>query len=481
MSLLGPATIERAGRSIAFDTRKAIALVAYLAVTGQRHARERLAAMFWPEADEERARGALRRTLSTIRTSDAGDWLVVDGASVGLRRDGLDVDVERFRTLRSEGRLAQAVDLYRGDFLSGFSLRDSPDFDEWQTAQADALRGELSETLEQLVVAQRQAGRFADALAYARRWLALDPLHEPAHRELIRLFALTGDRAAAIRQYHECVRLLDRELGVAPLPETTRLYEAIREGKVAPEDVSLARSRIEARSVEEAIGDLHTLHGAYTKAIASYTAAAATATPPARAALEHKIGEVHHRRGDWKAAEKHYRAALQDADDARRARILADWSLAAHRGGDKGRAVRLARQALEIAERAKDPHSLAQAHNIVGILTSDRSELQRALGFAEKLADPAVRIAALNNLALAHRRAGEHERALELTEAALDACVRLGDRHREAALRNNLADVLNALGRKAEAMRHLKRAVTIFSEIGDPDGREAEVWKLVEW
>ena len=67
-------------------------------------------------------------------------------------------------------------------------------------------------------------------LALARRWLELDPLHEPAHRALIRLYARSGDRAAALGQYRECVRTLSRELGVPPLAETTRLYEAISEG-----------------------------------------------------------------------------------------------------------------------------------------------------------------------------------------------------------------------------------------------------------
>jgi hypothetical protein len=67
-------------------------------------------------------------------------------------------------------------------------------------------------------------------LAVARRWLELDPLHEPAHRALIRLYSEQGDRAAALAQYRECVRTLSRELGVPPLEETTRLYEAISEG-----------------------------------------------------------------------------------------------------------------------------------------------------------------------------------------------------------------------------------------------------------
>jgi len=91
-------------------------------------------------------------------------------------------------------------------------------------------------------------------------------------------------------------------------------------------------------------------------------------------------------------------------------------------------------------------------------------------------------VAALNNLALALKDAGELDRARELTEQALAECEALGDRHRVAALHNNLADILRAQGRTAESMRQLKRAVRLFSEIGEAGSRsEPEVWKLVAW
>ena len=93
-----------------------------------------------------------------------------------------------------------------------------------------------------------------------------------------------------------------------------------------------------------------------------------------------------------------------------------------------------------------------------------------------------ARIAALNNLALAHSASGETARALALSEAALQLCATLGDRHREAALRNNIADILHRAGRGEEAMEWLKQAVAIFAEIGvDEGGWRPEVWKLVEW
>src|SRR5919204_3310577 len=142
LKLFGPPRIEREGKPITLDTRKAVAIVAYLALAG-RQSRDRLAAMFWPEATTERARGALRRTLSVLRTRALGHALVSDGLSVTVRDTAVEVDVRRFRELIATGRLEEAVESYPGDLLSGFALRDSVEFEEWQATEADELRREL--------------------------------------------------------------------------------------------------------------------------------------------------------------------------------------------------------------------------------------------------------------------------------------------------------------------------------------------------
>ncbi|TMD56832.1 MAG: tetratricopeptide repeat protein, partial [Chloroflexi bacterium] len=237
-------------------------------------------------------------------------------------------------------------------------------------------------------------------------------------------------------------------------------------------------------ATSEAVGDVHTLHGDYRRAIESYEAAIAKAPTSARAGIEHKLAEVHHRRGDWVNAERHYEAAHKaSGDGGEQARILADWSLAAHRAGDGLRAKRLVSEALALAERSSDSRALAQAHNILGILEAGRApareHLEKSVALARQLADHAALVAALNNLALAHRRSGDLDRARELTEEALAECEALGDRHRSAALLNNLADIFRAQGNESESMRHLKRAVRLFAEIGSAS--EPEVWKLVEW
>jgi len=252
---------------------------------------------------------------------------------------------------------------------------------------------------------------------------------------------------------------------------------------------ALALGHPDAAGLHEAIGDLETLAGAYDDALASYEAAAASCPPEALASLEHKLGGVHDRRGDWPAAASHFEAALAaSGNDARKARVYADWSLTAHRRGDQRQAVELADRALALAEAAEDTKALAQAHNILGVLTGHlgdhagaRRHLERSLALAERLGDPSSRVAALNNLALAHGAAGELERALALAETALAVCTSHGDRHRQAALHNNLADLLQAMGRREAAMGHLKQAVTIFTEVGAPARLQPEIWKLVEW
>ncbi|HEV8651852.1 MAG TPA: AAA family ATPase [Actinomycetes bacterium] len=981
VATLGPLRVELDGAPVSPDTRKAVALLAYLAVTGERHSRDVLAGLFWPDQDTAHARGALRRTLSALGKSLGGGWIAADRSTIGLNRVGLELDLARFEQLLADcrrhphppeeachaclGRLAEAAALHRGEFLEGLALRGADGFDEWRFFQAESLRRQLARVLERLARGLAALGEWDDAVAAARRWLALDPLHEPAHQELMLLYAWSGRRAAALRQYRACIRVLDQELGVAPLEETTAVYRTIAEDRPPPppvppgpglapggapaasraaaagapaaavvpaagrrparatgvaaglplvgratewaalraawegsaaggrlvviegetgigktrlgeelaahaaargavvlvrrcseeerglaygpvaellraaaarpaatwgplpdhwlaeaarlvpelgalrpglgaappldgpgalgrfldglrqallaacrgplpavvllddlhwaddatldvvgylarrlrdaplclvvawrgeqvrrdhrlrrllaeaqrdhaalhlplarldeaavaelveaalpaqaphagelyreseglplflaehvagalggdaagpgplgvrellatrvaavggtarqvlaaaavigrsfdldtvreasgrgeeetvaaleelagrglvrelgqdgydfvherlraaadEQTSLARRRLLHRRVaealerrapgrdagaaaaraarhwhaagrdaeaaaafrragdharalyanrdalahyrsalalgdpdpaglHEAVGDLETLLGAYDAALVAYETAASLADAAALAGIEHKLGGLHHRRGDWAAAERHFEAALaaleagaaaagDDADrdrDGRRARLLTDRSLTAHRAGRSDDAAALAGQALAIAEQAGETLALAQAHNLLGMLAAGRGEaaaarehLERSLALAETLPDPSARVAALNNLALARGAAGEHAEALRLAGTALGLCAAQGDRHREAALHNNLADLLHAHGDHDAAMTHLKQAVAIFAEVGEPGRLQPEIWKLVEW
>jgi DNA-binding SARP family transcriptional activator/predicted ATPase len=899
IALLGAPRIEVDGEPLRVDTRKAVALLAYLAVTGHAHARDHLTALLWSDSDDEHARAALRRTLSALKAGLGGNWLRIERSVVSLAAEGIEIDVRRFRELAAVAVgeageidvLTAAVGLHRDDLLAGFGLRDSVAFDTWQQSAAGVLQRELATALARLAGALAAAGRYDDALPHARRRLLLDPLDEPAHRRLIELLAALGRRAEALRQYRECVRLLDRELGVRPLPETTELYQAVNQGRLtaaepptalprplpprllvgrdrewaqlaasyagasadgrvvalegeagigktrlgedhvvharslgaiavavrahpgeaalpygliadtiraalaerdgddladldpraraeaaelvpeladgraaprakgpgarqrfyeglaqtlmalfagpapgvvfaddlhwadqasldvlayvanrlagrplqiiaawrptelaraaasplarwpgvlrlelqrlsrtdvmqlaeaagaagvadrlfldseglplfvveylaaisgggdaglpvgvrelllarlgsvsegagqllaaaavigrtfdfdvlretsgrsedealagldelgarglivegaegydfsheqlrrlALEGTGLARRRLlhrraaevlerrngdpaliaghyrdagrmvaaaqayiaageRARSLyayaealehyasalahdhpeparlHELTGDVHTLRGEYRAAIAAYEAAAALGAADGLAGVEHKLGRVYDRRGQWDLAERHFEAAIDLGGE--HARVFADRSLAARHRGATADALAHATRALALATGSGDPEALAQAHNIVGMLLGDREHLERSLALAEDLPDPSVAVAALNNLALACARAGDEERSLELTGRALALCSRQGDRHREAALHNNLADLLHRAGRSEDAMAHLKQAAAAFAEIGgDADEMQPEVWMLVEW
>jgi WD40 repeat protein/serine/threonine protein kinase len=245
--LFGPPRLEVGSTPIELERRKAMALMAVLAVTDPAgsHSRATLAALFWPEADQHRAGSNLRRDLSVLNKALGEGWLSIGRDTIGLNfSPEVWVDVERFRrevaACQTHGHdpaavcpdclphLSEAVSLYRDDFLAGFTLRGCPAFDEWQSFQTEDLRRELAEALERLVRGQSAQEDPKSAIPYARRWLALDPLHEPTHRQLMELYARAGQRAAALHQYHECERLLQEELGVPTSLKTTALAERIR-------------------------------------------------------------------------------------------------------------------------------------------------------------------------------------------------------------------------------------------------------------
>ena len=240
LALLGPPVVRRDGAPVTFDTRKATALLALLAVTGREHSRDQLADLLWPEADSVKGRASLRRTLS-VTAAAMGDGLTISRAAVALEPSVVRVDVREFETLIARPdavSLERAVRLYRDDFLAGFTLRGCPDFEEWQAAVSEELRQALARGLQRLVAACIADGSLERATGHARRWLQLDPLHEPAHQAIIRLNGWAGQRSAAMRQYRSLVRVLDRELAVRPLPETTRLYDDVRAGRLGPPPVA---------------------------------------------------------------------------------------------------------------------------------------------------------------------------------------------------------------------------------------------------
>ncbi len=251
MYLFGVPRVEHNGKEINIPRRKSLALLAYLAVTATSHSREALATLLWPENDRSSALANLRRELSRFKRTAGEHILKIERHRVEINPLGeLWVDVQAFEQGVAKAKqhghqptelcadclasLTKAVGYYTGDFLAGFSIPDSVEFDDWQFFQSESLRRKLAEALQQLIEWHVYQGEFQQSTDYGRRWLALDPLHEPAHRQLMRLYAWSGQGSLAIRQYQECQRLLDEELGLEPEKETTTLYEAIRTKQLPP-------------------------------------------------------------------------------------------------------------------------------------------------------------------------------------------------------------------------------------------------------
>lgn len=244
--LFGAPRLESDGKNLSIGRRKGLAILAYLALRGQPQSREALATLFWPDYDQSGALSNLRRELSRLRSGLGMDLVVADRRQAELATESdLWVDVKQYRRLLDRvaahgchfpaepcpdclAALQEAVGLQTERFLAGFNLPDCPEFDDWQFFEAEGLSQSLAEALQKLVQRHVQAGEHDEAIRYGRRWLALDPLHEPAHRELMIVFARAGQQAAALRQYKECVRILEEELGIEPEQETAQLYEAIR-------------------------------------------------------------------------------------------------------------------------------------------------------------------------------------------------------------------------------------------------------------
>jgi len=264
--LLGSPHIEYENRPINVDRRKALALLAYITVTRENHRRDSLVNLLWPEHSQNRGRTNLRQTLYALQQSLNGDWLQVDREEIGLNPEAnIWLDVDQFRENLSAcethnhpsssycpdciAPLTSAVGLYRGDFMNGFSLKDSLDFDEWQLLTADRLRGEFVDALEKLVNCYCDKQEYNLAINFAKQWLTIDSLNEAVHCHLMQLYSWSGQRSAVVQQYHNCVRILQDELGLSPQPSTTMLYESIIEGDISTSKPFPAMDSLESHPV----------------------------------------------------------------------------------------------------------------------------------------------------------------------------------------------------------------------------------------
>ena len=242
--LFGTPRLVFKNQTIKIDRQKSLALAAYLVLGQPQQSRSLLAALLWPEMDDHHARSALRSTLRTLTACAPVEWIQADRGTITLDPQQVSVDVVEFINLiklsRTHGHnretvcevcvslYQEALKLYSTDFAAGFHVPDSPAFDDWLLMQREWLRREYADLERKLSQYYGEKQQFELAINHARQWVLIDALHEPAHRQLMRLLATNGQRSEALRQYKQCVEILDTELATPPENETTELFKTIQ-------------------------------------------------------------------------------------------------------------------------------------------------------------------------------------------------------------------------------------------------------------
>jgi len=239
------------GQAVALRSRKQLALLVYLVSEHHtRHSRDTLMALLWPNEARPSAQNNLRFTLSHLRTlgetivgpgrADC-DLLQADRQNVQIAPAWvLHADVNHFyhllestrhHTHSSRGQcatcqatLGQAVQLYQGEFLAGFSLNDCPAFEEWLFMQRERLHMLVGEAYRDLATYAEAQGNWVAASDAVQRQIELDPLRESAYRQQMRILTQQGERSAALAVFDRCRRLLNEELGLDPEPETLAMH-----------------------------------------------------------------------------------------------------------------------------------------------------------------------------------------------------------------------------------------------------------------
>ena len=285
--LLGPPEVSFGGRGLRFGRKKALALLCYLVAEGGRHSRRELAELLWPKSDERRARADLRSILTRLRktlgeddarrgdggseggSSEGARLLAIDGDLLGVEPRGVELDLSTLEAAvslaRSEtsgsslvgrsvdaavgprdlsARLEGALGAYRGEFMGGFSLEDTPEFELWLEAERARWRGVFGELCEEVSRLQTGAGRLEEAIETARLWTSHASLEEAAHRRLVELLSAAGEDTGALLAYEDFRNTLRRELGTEPSSRLMELAERLREEveERASLGTSLARS-----------------------------------------------------------------------------------------------------------------------------------------------------------------------------------------------------------------------------------------------
>lgn len=241
IQLLGNfAVADDSGNPVSVPGAKQRALLAYLALNaGKPIPRDKLMTLLWGERFDEQARQSLRQALTKIRKLTNGDQALLrtDGDTITFDTDAVDVDAVRFEALAADenpNSAIRAADMYRGELLENLILKEAA-FDEWLGGERARFNALACAVFERAARHQHSEGNAAGAIEIAQRLVKIDPLREPSHRLLMQIFAESGQRAAALKQYTTCAAVLSVELGVEPDAETKRLLQEVRNAEAKPD------------------------------------------------------------------------------------------------------------------------------------------------------------------------------------------------------------------------------------------------------
>jgi TolB-like protein len=232
--LLGPMTITNGGRPVAIASKRARALIGYMALReGAEIGRSVITGLLWGERSDGQARASLRQTLSELRgtlegsaqhsivaTKDTVSW-VAGSAWIDTKVVEASVDSG------NENELREAAELVGGELMEGLAVSEAG-FEQWLAGERERFRLLVGRIYTRLMEGAEYSGRMEEALTYGLKLLSLDPLQEHVHRALMRLYTAQGRYDAALSQYERCRRELSTQLGVPPASETEDLARSIR-------------------------------------------------------------------------------------------------------------------------------------------------------------------------------------------------------------------------------------------------------------
>lgn len=258
--LLGAPEVLLDGKRLRFRSRKVLALLAFLALEGERHRRERLVDLLWPDSPPGSGAATLRSTLSRLRETmgPAADTLVTEGDTVRLAEDhGHFVDVHRIGQLANAPMVtvdAELDDLIRGRFLEGFAVPASPEFDDWVAKWSSWCLNRTSDLLERSARWAMASGRLAKAEESTTRWAEFAPYEDAPVALMVEVQALRGSRSAALATYDAHADLLRAEFGVQPGAQLIDLVERVRTGEFGYREPVDALRDVLAKAAMEVAG-----------------------------------------------------------------------------------------------------------------------------------------------------------------------------------------------------------------------------------